>query len=77
MTISPRYATQLKSEVNKALNSKMLKRSQREIEIADYYLVASTFTKKSLEKCGVKSDKIEICRYGIDQELFSPMGLNA
>lgn len=72
MEMSPDFADKLKSEVNKALDEKMLKRSMREIQAADYYLVASEFSKSTLICCDVDEARIKICRYGVDSVGFSP-----
>ncbi len=70
MIISPKYAEQLRAERQNSLDEKLLERSYNEIKYADYYIVASEFTKKSLEYCNVKSNRIFICRYGVDFDCF-------
>lgn len=72
MRKNPAYASKLRSEVKKALDAKMIKRAQREIDAADYFIAASEFTKLSLIESGVEESRISICRYGINQDLFSP-----
>lgn len=72
MIISPDYADKLYRERKNALDNKLLQRAKKEIEYADYYLVASNFTKSSLMNCGVNKDRIYVCPYGVDSSLFKP-----
>lgn len=72
MIISPQYAEQLRNERKNALDPKLIKRSKREIEAADYFIVASNFSAKSILKCGKKKENIYICPYGVDSQLFKP-----
>lgn len=43
-----------------------LERKQRELELADHVVVASSVTRASLEKCGYPSEKISVVPYGIE-----------
>jgi glycosyltransferase involved in cell wall biosynthesis len=49
-----------------------LARKQREIELADHIFVASSFTEKSLQNTGIKSDKITVIPYGAPTDYFQP-----
>jgi glycosyltransferase involved in cell wall biosynthesis len=43
---------------------------QRELELADYYIVASEFAKRSLLECGIDDKRIFKVPYGVDQDNF-------
>lgn len=75
MIISPDYADMLFNERRNALDEVLLKRSEREILGADYYIVASEFSRKSLQRCGVEDSKIYSVRYGVQNDCFVP-GIN-
>lgn len=45
-----------------------LRYTQREIALADAYLSASRFTQSTLEASGIPSERIHLCRYGIQGE---------
>ena len=49
-----------------------LQRKQKEIELADHILVASSVTQKSLITTGIKSDRISVIPYGAPVESFQP-----
>lgn len=57
-----------------------VEKAKYEIENADYFLVASEFTSKSLEYMGIKKDKIFKCKYGIEvnnnEQLFNSQSIN-
>lgn len=55
----------LKKEISSCDYNDQIERAKYEILNADYFLVASEFTIKSLEYLGVKREKIYKCRYGI------------
>ena len=46
--------------------------SNKEILLADYFLVASNFTKRQLVEVGVKSKQIYVVSYGINSNLYRP-----
>lgn len=60
------YSNDLISELSSVSSTKKIRDSKMELELADFFLVASSFTKKSLEFSGVSSEKIIYCPYGID-----------
>lgn len=53
-------------------DKKYIMKSTEEIEMADYLLVASSFTKQSLISCGVSEEKIKLIPYGIDINSTNP-----
>lgn len=50
-----------------------LKHSITEIDSADYFFVASEFTKKSLMYSGVSENQIYVCRYGFEHADITPL----
>ena len=50
---------------------KRLNDSKYEIENADYFFVASEFSKESLLYSGIKKNRIFVCRYGINIDISS------
>ena len=50
----------------------MVVASKKEIRIADYFLVASDFTKRQLIEVGVKSERIYKVPYGVDLVRYRP-----
>lgn len=56
----------LKEELTSNEYMQQVEKAKYEIENADYFLVASEFTSRSLEYMGVKKDKIFKCKYGIE-----------
>ena len=57
----------LEKELEDKLYLNCLKRGKEEIKIADYFLVASEFTRESLVKHGVDEKCIFICPYGMHE----------
>jgi glycosyltransferase involved in cell wall biosynthesis len=53
-----------------------LERKEQEIQLADKIFVASSVTKNSLLKVGVKSNKISIIPYGAPIDYFQPQAKN-
>lgn len=51
-------------------NKKILEYMNEEIELADSFIVASDFTRRSLKYCGIEDDKIAIIPYGVDLSKF-------
>ena len=72
MMISPDFSNMLKKEKFNTFNEKLLCRLNEEIKYADYFLVASEFTKQSLIGCNIPENRIFICRYGINSKIFKP-----
>lgn len=56
-------------------NDKILNYMNEEIELADEFIVASDFTRRSLNYCGIKNDNITIIPYGVNLKQFYP-GVN-
>lgn len=53
-------------------NDKILNYMNEEIELADEFIVASDFTRRSLNYCGIKNDNITIIPYGVNLKQFYP-----
>jgi glycosyltransferase involved in cell wall biosynthesis len=70
LQLSPDFADKLKEECPIIESEKVCERVQKEIELSQYFLVGSSFVKKSLEYSGVKSEQIYICPYGVDTSKF-------
>ena len=66
--IYPSQSHMLVDEMATSEYKKQLNIAEYEINNADYFLVASEFSKKSLLFSGVDNNKIFICRYGINIE---------
>nr|WP_285889738.1 glycosyltransferase [Neobacillus niacini] len=66
-----KYTFTLKQEVQSSSYLKTLCDSKKEIELGQYFLVASSFSERSLNYSGVPSDRIFKCTYGIDSSFFS------
>ena len=60
-------ALDMESELFEKLYVNCLQRARKELILADYFLVASEFTKQSLQAFGVDSNKIFICPYGLHE----------
>ena len=65
------------SELSKAMtrsifSSELITQAEREIGLADYFLVASTFTQRQLIDMGVESQRVCVVPYGIDLERYKP-----
>lgn len=58
----------LKKELGSRYYKRFLENAKIELSLADYFLVASTFTEKSLLRFGINKDKIFYSYYGIDIE---------
>lgn len=65
-----KYSNILNKEIESSRYKKILKNSLKEIKLANYFLVASSFSKISLEYSGIKKDTIFKCAYGIDTNLY-------
>lgn len=64
----PETRSALNQQISGFAYRRSLKYTRREIADADHFLVASEFTRKTLELEGVtNANKIHICRYGISQ----------
>lgn len=72
MELAPDFAEILAGERKNALNEKLLERSRREINSADYYLVASNFSVESITTLGKSKESVFVCPYGVDAQLFQP-----
>jgi glycosyltransferase involved in cell wall biosynthesis len=58
-------------ELNWAINADALRRVKTEIELTDYFMVASNMVKNSLLYSGVSKNQISIVPYGVDIEKFN------
>lgn len=72
--ISPDFAAKLKEECPIIESEGVCERIQKEIELSQYFLVGSSFVKKSLEYSGVRAEQIYICPYGVDTSRFYRKG---
>lgn len=68
----PDCATSLKKEWELSLPEKSFQRLVEETQLAKSFLVASSFTRRTLVENGVDSGKIHVVPYGIDLKKFSP-----
>lgn len=59
-------------ELNSSYDEEMVERSNLEIKYADYFLVASNYTKNQLLKLNIKDDKIFTIPYGVETDIFKP-----
>lgn len=71
MELQPRFADKLKSERKIVWDNKTAENARSEIELANGFIAASEFTKKSLTAYGAREESIVICPYGVDTELFT------
>ncbi len=69
----PAYASDL-GEVEKSKEE--IERRNKEIDLADIIVTASSYTMKTIESTGVPSDKIVINPYGVDLSMFRSDGKN-
>lgn len=64
----PKYSLKLKNEMKSQKYLDKLADSKYEIDNADYFLVASQFSKKSLIYSGINENTIFVCKYGINMD---------
>lgn len=64
------YSDELEREISTKSYKRRLDESLKEINLADYFIVASNFTKKSLEYSGKDGSLIFTCPYGIDGDMY-------
>lgn len=64
----PKYSLMLKNEMKSQKYLNRLAASKYEIDNADYFLVASQFSKKSLIYSGINENTIFLCKYGINMD---------
>lgn len=62
---------EIKTKYPEIWNDSNLKRAEREIKKADFFLAASQVVKRSLIFCGVSENKIHILPYGVDCKQFN------
>ena len=60
----------------KSYSDRKCKKSQKEIDMTDYFLAPSSFVKKSLLECGVKEEQILLVPYGVDLDMFKSKKYN-
>ena len=70
MTRVPECRDSLASEVEMVSSSERLTQLREEPALADFCLVASRFTKRTLEESGISSERIRVLPYGVDLERF-------
>lgn len=66
MLVNQSILSDMNTEMKTVDYKRKLENSKVEIENADYFLVASALSKKSLLYSGISEDNIFLCRYGID-----------
>lgn len=72
-TEQEKYGFSYFSETQRYLwNDKVLEYMNEEIDLADYFIVASDFTRRSLNYCGVNDEVIATIPYGVDLSKFYP-----
>lgn len=64
--INPDITREIKEESSSFEYNRKLKYAKFEIQNADYFIVASSVTEKSLKIFGISENQIMMCRYGID-----------
>lgn len=70
LILSPEYSDLLKLEIDYLSDEDKLKHHKTEIETSQFFLAGSSFVKKSIMYSGIAEDKINICPYGVDINLF-------
>lgn len=68
--IQPDFAGKLKNECPIIDSNEKIKRIQDEICCSQYFLVGSSFVRRSLEFSGVRPEQIFVCPYGVDTNKF-------
>ncbi len=68
----PDCAASLDKEWELALPEEDFNRLVEEAGMAEYWLVASNFTKRTLVEAGISSDRIAVIPYGVDLKRFVP-----
>lgn len=64
MILCPQFSERLKQERNFLWRSNYCELLSNELKLTEFFLVPSTFVKKSLLYSGIKEDQIKICPYG-------------
>ena len=65
------------SELSKVMtrsifNTELIKQAKKEISLADYFFVASTFTQQQILDMGIEARKVFVVPYGVDLERYKP-----
>ena len=65
------------SELSKVMtrsifNTELIKQAKKEISLADYFFVASTFTQQQILDMGIEARKVVVVPYGVDLERYKP-----
>lgn len=69
--IKPEFAELLRQEREIIWNQDTITRTEKELLYAQLFLVPSSFVARSLQYSGIKKEKIRICPYGVDTEVFA------
>lgn len=69
-----KYETSLRQEIESQIYNEILQKSVEEIKLANYFLVASSFSAQSLIHHNIPEKRILITPYGIDSSLYSRDG---
>jgi starch synthase len=67
--LRPEFAVTLRHE---RLPRRLVQRVDRELELADFIFVFSSFHERSFRKAGIPEEKLVLTPLGVDVELFSP-----
>ena len=70
--LHPECASSLDKEWELSLPEEDFNRLDKETKMAEYWLVASSFTKQTLVESGVPAERINVIPYGIDLQKFAP-----
>ncbi len=70
--LHPDCATSLNKESELALGETEFEALVEEVEMAQHWLVASSFTRNTLVEQGVPSERIKVIPYGADLDWFTP-----
>ena len=71
LILSPLFYSEFEKKIISSDDAKLYRRIKEEEKLAQYFLVGSTFVKRSLEYSGADSNKIYICPYGVDLAEFN------
>ncbi len=72
LEMHPECAESLTKEWELALPEEDFKRLVDEVQMADYWIAASSFTRQTLIESGVPEERIHVAPYGTDVECFRP-----
>ena len=71
MRMMPEFAARLRKERTIVWDQDTIRRTETELCFAQMYLVPSEFVSRSLRFSGIPAEKIHLCPYGADVDVFS------